>query len=82
MYNPIGVLDSGIGGLTVLKELVTILPHEDIIYYGDSKYNPYGDKEETELLARIEELVEFFLEKKCKAIVFACKLRQPKHCLR
>lgn len=78
MYNPIGVLDSGIGGLTVLKELVTILPHEDIIYYGDSKYNPYGDKEETELLTRIEELVEFFLEKKCKAIVFACNTATTK----
>jgi len=78
MNRPIGVLDSGIGGLTVLKELVNLLPHEDVIYYGDSKYNPYGDKEETELTNRIDKIVTFLLEKKCKAIVFACNTATTK----
>ena len=42
--NPIGVMDSGIGGLTVVKELQRILPGEDIIYFGDSANCPYGNK--------------------------------------
>ena len=46
----IGVFDSGIGGVTVLKEIVKILPNEDYIYYSDSKNNPYGDKKDEEII--------------------------------
>lgn len=51
----IGVFDSGIGGVTVLKELLKILPHEKFIYYSDSLNNPYGDKS-------FDELKKLFLE--------------------
>ena len=44
MKNPIGIFDSGVGGLTVLKQIKKTLPHEDIIYLGDSARNPYGSK--------------------------------------
>ena len=43
MKRPIGILDSGIGGVTVLKEILKILPNEDYIYYSDSIHNPYGE---------------------------------------
>ena len=46
----IGVFDSGIGGATVLTELVKVLPNEDYIYYSDSKNNPYGDKTQKEII--------------------------------
>ena len=68
----IGVFDSGIGGVTVLKEIVKILPNEDYIYYSDSKNNPYGDKTKQEIIKRCEEVFSYLLEKNCKAIVIAC----------
>ena len=69
---PIGIFDSGIGGVTVLKEIIKLLPKEDYFYYSDSKNNPYGDKKEEEIIERCEEIVDFLLEKNCKAIVIAC----------
>lgn len=68
----IGIFDSGIGGVTVLREIVKILPNENYIYYSDSKNNPYGDKTKEEIINRCEELFKFLLEKNCKAIVIAC----------
>ena len=47
--NPIGIFDSGIGGATVLKEILKILPNENYIYYSDSINNPYGDKADDEI---------------------------------
>ena len=47
---PIGIFDSGIGGVTVLKEIIKLLPNENYIYYSDSKNNPYGDKQDKEIL--------------------------------
>ena len=47
MNKKIGMFDSGIGGLTILKELKKLLPNEDYIYYADSKNNPYGEKSDT-----------------------------------
>lgn len=70
--NPIGVLDSGIGGVTVLKEILKLLPNENFIYYSDSKNNPYGDKSKEEVYNLVLEIVDFFMDKQCKAIVFAC----------
>ena len=46
MKNPIGIFDSGIGGLTVVKELIKCLPHENLIYFGDTARVPYGTKSE------------------------------------
>ena len=68
----IGVFDSGIGGVTVLREIIKILPNENYIYYSDSKNNPYGDKTKQEIIKRCEEVFYYLLEKNCKAIVIAC----------
>lgn len=72
MDSPIGVLDSGIGGLTVLKALSTSLPNEDFIYYADSKNAPYGTKTVDEIFVLVDEILKFLLDKKCKLIVIAC----------
>lgn len=69
---PIGVFDSGIGGTSVLKEVIKLLPQEEYIYYSDSKHNPYGEKTSEEVIKYIEEIIEYFLKRNCKAIVFAC----------
>ena len=74
----IGVFDSGIGGVTVLKEIVKIIPKENYIYYSDSKNNPYGDKEEKELLKICDNIVQFLVSKNCKAIVIACNTASAK----
>lgn len=69
---PIGIFDSGIGGLSVLKEAVKILPEEDFIYFCDEKHLPYGNKKTSELKKYISESIEFLIEKKVKAILVAC----------
>ena len=68
----IGIFDSGIGGVTVLKEMLKELPHEKYIYYSDSKNIPYGDKSGKQIQNICSEIVEYFLERNCKAIVIAC----------
>ncbi len=68
----IGVFDSGIGGATVLKEILKILPNENYIYYSDSKNNPYGDKTSEEIFEISDKIVKMFIERNCKAIVIAC----------
>lgn len=68
----IGVFDSGIGGVTVLKEIIKILPNEKYIYYSDSIHNPYGDRKEKEIIDICRENVEFLIEKGCQVIVIAC----------
>lgn len=76
--NSIGVFDSGIGGATVLKEIIKILPNENIIYYSDSKNNPYGDKTEDEVFELSDKTVNMFMQKKCKTIVIACNTASAK----
>lgn len=68
----IGVYDSGIGGLTVLKELVKLMPNEKYIYFGDLKNLPYGEKTKDELLIIGRKIFNFFLKKEVKAVVMAC----------
>ena len=68
----IGVFDSGIGGITVLNEIIKLLPKEHFIYYSDSKNNPYGIKTKKEIFEISEQIVEFLLKKKCDVIVIAC----------
>lgn len=74
----IGVFDSGIGGVTVLKEILKILPNENYIYYSDSKNNPYGDKTDKEILEICDDVVQNLLDKNCKAIVIACNTASAK----
>lgn len=69
---PIGIFDSGIGGLTVWKTVREGLPYEDILYYGDSRYAPYGSKSPDEILKRARKCTEFLLAKNAKLIVVAC----------
>lgn len=72
MTKRIGIFDSGIGGVTVLKEILKVLPCENYLYYSDSKNNPYGDKDEEEIKNICDNIVKFLIEKECKAIVIAC----------
>jgi len=69
---PIGVLDSGIGGLTVVRALRRVLPQESIIYIGDTARVPYGTRSQAVLERFAEELVDFLLRYEVKAIVVAC----------
>lgn len=62
--NPIGFLDSGIGGVTVLREAVKLLPNENYFFFSDSAHNPYGDKTDEEIIARCDEIVSLMLQKK------------------
>lgn len=68
----IGVLDSGVGGLTVLKELKSLMPKETFIYIGDSGRAPYGPRPVEEIQAFTEEMIDFLLTKNVKAVVLAC----------
>ena len=74
----IGIFDSGIGGITVLKEILKILPNESYIYYSDSKNNPYGDKNDKQINELCENIVKLFIKQKCKAIVIACNTASAK----
>lgn len=74
----IGIFDSGIGGVTVLREILKILPNENYIYYSDSKNNPYGDKSDKQINELCENIVKLFIKEKCKAIVVACNTASAK----
>ncbi len=69
---PIGVMDSGVGGISVLRELIKLLPGENFLYYGDSAHAPYGTKEVDEVVNLSLSAAEFLLEKGAKALVVAC----------
>ena len=70
--NPIGIFDSGLGGLTIYSEIHKLLPHENIIYLADSKNAPYGGKSREEIIRISVKNTEFLLEQGCKLIVVAC----------
>jgi len=69
---PIGVFDSGMGGLSIVSELRKSLPHEDIVYFGDNAMVPYGGRSDEWLRARSSEITRFLLDRGAKAIVVAC----------
>ncbi len=69
---PIGVFDSGLGGLSVWQELVKILPHETFIYYADRLNCPYGAKSPEEIIQLTVQITDFLLTRKCKLVVLAC----------
>lgn len=69
---PIGIFDSGIGGLTVAHAIRELLPNESIIYFGDTAHLPYGDKSEAAIQAYSVKIADILLKKRCKVIVIAC----------
>ncbi|HCT36214.1 MAG TPA: glutamate racemase [Firmicutes bacterium] len=69
---PIGMFDSGVGGLSVMREVKALLPAEDIIYYADTAYCPYGQKTTAEIQARCFHIADFLLTKGAKMIIVAC----------
>ncbi|MBC7319757.1 glutamate racemase [bacterium] len=72
MNNPIGIFDSGLGGLTVLKELMKIAPHEDVIYVADTIHMPYGNRSVQEIVGYMKQIVSFLERMNVKAILVAC----------
>ncbi len=71
-HQPIGIFDSGVGGLTVAREIKRLLPQENLIYFGDTKHLPYGEKSREAIIGYAVKITNFLLEKNCKAIVIAC----------
>ena len=69
---PIAFFDSGLGGISVLRETVRLLPEENYLYYGDSLHAPYGVKTVDEVTARSRAIVQHLLDEGAKAIVIAC----------
>ncbi|MBE5941590.1 MAG: glutamate racemase [Lachnospiraceae bacterium] len=72
MNNPIGVFDSGVGGLTVVSEIMRQLPGENLVYFGDTARVPYGSKSKNTVLKYSKQIVRFLKTKNVKAIVIAC----------
>lgn len=69
---PIGIFDSGVGGLTVVNAIRQVLPAEKIIYFGDTAHLPYGDKSSESIIYYSTHITRFLLENQCKTIVIAC----------
>ncbi|NJM16790.1 MAG: glutamate racemase [Bacteroidales bacterium] len=72
-YNsPIGIFDSGVGGLTVANAIKQLLPNESIIYYGDTAHLPYGDKSAETIKYYSQKITKFLIDQGCKVVVIAC----------
>jgi len=69
---PIGIFDSGVGGLTVVKQILQLLPNEGVVYLGDCARAPYGDRDNQTLAAFSRQIVDFLLTHDIKALVVAC----------
>lgn len=72
MNTPIGVFDSGVGGLSVLREIQQLLPAESLLYVADSGYVPYGEKPPEQIRERSRKIAQFLIEQGAKALVLAC----------
>ena len=70
--SPIGVFDSGVGGLTVVREIIRQIPGERIVYFGDTARVPYGSKSKDTIIRYTRQIIRFLLTQKVKAIVIAC----------
>lgn len=68
----IGVFDSGVGGISVLRELTSLMPHENFVFFGDSANAPYGDKPYNTVFELSSRIARAFIDRGCKAIVIAC----------
>ena len=71
-HKRIGVFDSGLGGLTVLKQLQSKMPREDFVYFGDTAHVPYGNKSVNTIIKYCKEIIQFLIKKNVKIIVVAC----------
>lgn len=69
---PIGIFDSGIGGLTIARSVNKLMPNEQIVFFGDTAHLPYGDKSAKAIVHYVSRIAEFFIEKGCKMILLAC----------
>jgi glutamate racemase len=69
---PIGIFDSGVGGLSIAQCINQQLPNENLLYVGDTLYAPYGEKSAEFIQQRVNEIAQWFIERKAKAIVVAC----------
>ena len=70
--SPIGIFDSGIGGLTIANAIKKVLPNENIIYFGDTEHLPYGEKSKIAIQNFSKNIAQFLLKEKCKTIIIAC----------
>ncbi|WP_295916716.1 glutamate racemase [Anaerovibrio lipolyticus] len=70
--NPIGIMDSGMGGISVLREITKLMPNENYIFYGDSQNAPYGSKSTQEIYELTSDVVDKMLDRGVKAVVIAC----------
>lgn len=73
---PIGVFDSGVGGLTVAREIMRQLPNEKVVYFGDTARVPYGNKSKETVTRYSRQIVRFLLSQEVKTIVIACNTAQ------
>ncbi|MBC5992621.1 glutamate racemase [Pontibacter cellulosilyticus] len=71
-YRPIGIFDSGIGGLTVAQAITNVLPNERIVYFGDTAHLPYGDKSTAAIQAYAVKICDLLIKQNCKVILIAC----------
>lgn len=71
-HQPIGIFDSGVGGLTVAAGIKKLLPHESLLYFGDTRHAPYGDKSQETVQRYSQQITRFLIERQCKAVVIAC----------
>ena len=69
---PVGVFDSGVGGLTVAREIMRQLPEENIVYFGDTARVPYGSKSQDTIIRFSRQIIRFLKTKGVKALVVAC----------
>lgn len=77
IHAPIGVFDSGLGGASVLREALRLLPTENYIYYGDNAHAPYGDRPEAEITALTLACIHKLVDMGCKAILWPAIPPQP-----
>ncbi len=77
---PIGIFDSGIGGMSVAQTLMMELPHENIIYFGDTAHMPYGGKTKEEIKQRSKNIIEYLIDQHVKAIIVACNTATAAAC--
>ena len=71
-FRPVGVFDSGVGGLSIVREMRLLMPSLDILYVSDARFLPYGDKSEDFIRARAFAISEFLLAQRARALVVAC----------
>lgn len=69
---PIGIFDSGVGGLSIVKAIKRITPNENLIYFADTEFSPYGNKSKEIINQRSENIINFLISQNCKMVVMAC----------